>query len=87
MAKEVWAAKEVSFFSYQDVRSWHLRGMMGLIRKPSISSTVNCGHMAANQSARCTAEFVNIGRNVVVALKSGLVETGPTILVAMTLHQ
>ena len=54
--------------------------------KPSISSSVKCGHVAANRSAGCAAEFVNIGRNVVVALKSGPVETGPTILVATALH-
>ena len=47
--------------------------------------SVNCGHVAANQSARCAAEFENIGRNVAVALKSGPVETGPTVLVAMAL--
>ena len=43
--------------------------------------------MGANQSARCTAKFVNIGRNVVVALNSGPVETGPTILVATALYK
>jgi len=48
-------------------------------------SSVNCGHVAANRSAGRTAEFVNIGRNVVVASKSGPVETGPTVLVAMAL--
>jgi len=37
--------------------------------KPSISSSVNCGHVAANQSAGYAAEFVNIGRNMVVASK------------------
>ena len=31
--------------------------------------------MAANQSAGHTAQFVNVGRNVVVASKSGRVET------------
>ena len=40
----------------------------------------DCGQVAANQSARYTAEFENIGRNVVVASKSGPVETGPTVL-------
>jgi len=73
-----------------------LYGMMGLIGKnrkhrfqalqPSISSSVNCGHMAANQSARHTTKFVNIGRNMVVASKSGSFETGPTILLAKSLH-
>ena len=53
--------------------------------KPSISSSINFGYVAANWSAGRAAEFVNIGRNVVVALKSGPVETGPTILVAMAL--
>jgi len=43
--------------------------------------------MAANRSAGCAANFVNIGRNVVVALKSGPVETGPTILVATALYK
>ena len=42
--------------------------------------------MAANQSAGRAAEFVNIGRNVVVASKSGPVETGPTVLVAVALY-
>jgi len=28
--------------------------------------SVNCGHVAANWSAGCAAEFKNIGRNVVV---------------------
>jgi len=41
--------------------------------------------MAASRSAGCAAEFVNIGRYVVVASKSGPVETGPTILVATAL--
>ena len=50
-----------------------------------ISSSVNCGYVAANWSVRCTAEFMNIGRNVIVALKSGPVETGPPILVATAL--
>ena len=42
--------------------------------------------MAANQSAGHTAEFMNIGRNVVVTLKIGPVETGPTVLVATALN-
>jgi len=46
--------------------------------KTSISSSVNCGPVAANRSAGHAAEFVNIGRNVVVASKSGRVETRPT---------
>ena len=41
--------------------------------------------MAANWSAGCTAEFVNMNRNAVVALKSGPVEMGPTVLVTMAL--
>ena len=32
-----------------------------------------------------TTEFKNIGRNVVAVSKSGPVETGPTVLVAMAL--
>jgi len=40
-----------------------------------ISSSVNCGHVAAKRSAGCAAKFVNICRNVVVASKSGRVET------------
>ena len=48
--------------------------------------SVNCGHMALYRSAGCTAEFKNIGRNVVVASKSGPVETGPTIPVATALN-
>ena len=46
---------------------------------------VNCGRMAAKRSAERTAEFENIGRNVVVVSKSGPVETGPTVPVAMAL--
>jgi len=41
--------------------------------------------MAANPSAGCAAEFVNTGRNVVVASKSGPVVTGPTVPVATDL--
>ena len=41
--------------------------------------------MAASRSAGCAAEFVNIGRYVVVTSKSVPVETGPTILVATAL--
>jgi len=50
--------------------------------------SVNFGHMAANRSAGCAAEFENIGRNVVVnvVLRSGPVETGPTTLVATALN-
>ena len=43
--------------------------------------------MAANRSAGRAAEFVNVGRNVVAALKSGPVETGPTVPVATALQQ
>jgi len=64
-------------FSYQDGLSWHIRTLKTRKRcfqtiylKPSISSSVNRGHVAANQSDERAAEFVNIGRNVVVALKS-----------------
>ena len=41
--------------------------------KPSSSSSVNCGHVhvAANWSSGRTDKFVDIGRNVVVASKSG----------------
>ena len=42
--------------------------------------------MAANWSAGRAAEFVNIGRNVLVASKSGPVETGPTVPVATALN-
>ena len=42
--------------------------------------------MAANRSAGRAAEFENIGRNVVVASKRGLIETGATVLVATALH-
>ena len=42
--------------------------------------SVNCGRMAAKRSAKRTAEFKSIGRNVVVVSKSGPVETGPTVL-------
>jgi len=38
--------------------------------KPSISSSVNRGHVAANRSDGHAAEFVSISRNVVVASKS-----------------
>ena len=47
--------------------------------------SVSSGHMALYWSAGRTAEFENIGRNVVVASKSGPVETGPTIQVATAL--
>ena len=47
--------------------------------------SVNCDCVAANQPAGRTAKFENIGRNVVVVSKSGLVETRPTILVATAL--
>ena len=47
--------------------------------------SVNCGCVAVNRSAGHAVEFKNIGRNVVVS-KSGLVETGPTALVAMVMH-
>ena len=38
--------------------------------KPSISSSVNRGHVAANRSDGRAAEFVNISRNTFVASKS-----------------
>ena len=73
--------------------------MMGLIRKTrkhhvqticshqSLAlSSVNYGHVAANRFARHAAKSVNIGRNVVVASKSGLVQIGPTVLVATALY-
>jgi len=41
--------------------------------------------MAANWSAGRAAKFENVGRNEVVASKSGPVETGPTVLVATAL--
>jgi len=41
--------------------------------------------MAANQSAGRAAKFVNIGRNVVFASKSGRVESQPTRLVTTAL--
>ena len=41
--------------------------------------------MAANRSAGRTAEFVNIGINVVAASQSGRVETRPTQVVTMAL--
>jgi len=43
-------------------------------------------HVAVNWSARRSAELENIGRNVVVASRSGPVETGPTVLVATALR-
>ena len=62
-----------------------LRRLGSVAFKLSMSSSVNCGCMAANQSAGHTAEFMSIGRNVVVASKSGPVETRPTVLVATAL--
>ena len=54
--------------------------------KPSISSSVNFGYVAANRSAGHATNFVNIGRkNVVLVSKSGWVETEPIILVATAL--
>ena len=41
--------------------------------------------MALYRSAWHAAEFENIGRNVVIASKSGPVETEPTVLVATAL--
>ena len=41
--------------------------------------------MAVDRSARHAAELEIIGRNVVVASKSDLFETGPTVLVATAL--
>ena len=64
-------------FSYQGGLSWHIRTLKTRKRrfqtiylKPSISSSINRGHVAANRSDGRAAEFVNIGRNVVVASKS-----------------
>ena len=48
--------------------------------------SINYRQMAANRSAGHAAKFENIGRNVVVASKRGLIETGATVLVAMALH-
>ena len=47
--------------------------------------SVNYGHMALYRSARRSAKFKNTGRNMVVASKSGPVETRPTVLVATAL--
>ena len=81
-----------SFLGYQDGLSWHLRAwktrkccFQTICSHRSLLFSVNCGHVAANWSARHATEFKNVGRNVVVVLKSGLVETGPTILVATAL--
>jgi len=41
--------------------------------KPLISSSVNCGHMAANQSAGCAARFMNIGRKLMWLLPQKVV--------------
>ena len=49
--------------------------------------SVNCGHVALYQSAGRVVKFVNIGRNLVVASKSGPVETVPTVLVATALNK
>ena len=50
-----------------------------------VHSVIRMGSKAANRSAGRAAEFVNIGRNVVVVLKSDPVETGPTVPVATAL--
>ena len=55
-----------SFLSYQDGLSWHLCALKTRKRhyylNPSISSSVYCSHMAANRSAGCAAEVVNIDK-------------------------
>jgi len=70
-----------SFLGYQDGLSWLLRALR-IIRSLAFKLfaaidlySVNCVHVALYWSAVRAAEFVNyIGRNVVVALKSGMVE-------------
>ena len=53
----------------------------------SYSTTSSCQLWlcGCHPSAGHTAKFMNIGRNVVVASKSGPVETGPTTLVVTAL--
>ena len=53
-----------SFFSYQDVLLWHFRTLKTRKRRFQ-------GHVAANLSDGRAAEFVNIGRKVVVAAGTG----------------
>ena len=59
--------------------------MLSNYLKPLISISITCGHMAANRSRGRAAKFMNIGRDVVVASKSGLVETKPIIPMATAL--
>ena len=81
-----------SFLSYEDGLWWHLCALKTTVGSITFKLFVainlyfvNCGHVASNWSARCATKFKNIGRNVVVASKSGPVETGSTVLVAMAL--
>ena len=49
--------------------------------------SVNCGQVALYRSAGRVVEFVNVGRNLVVATKSGPVETVPIVPVATALYK
>ena len=71
--------------SHDTFMLWRLGSVAFKLFEASISNSVNCGHMAANQSAGHAADFLNIGRNVAVASKCGWVETQPTRLVTTAL--
>ena len=73
-----------SFFSYQDGLSWELGSITSKIFEAMISSSVNCDHVAANHSAECVPNSWILAE---MWLKSCLVETRPTILVAMALDR
>ena len=74
---------------YRDGLSWHLHALK--TRKPRFQTTYShqsllCQLWPHGLIPVCWIEFVNyIGRNVIVASKSGPVETVPTILVATAL--
>jgi len=73
-----------SFFSYQDGLSWHLRALK--TRKHHFQTIWSHRSLALSTVAMwlptgllgVLPNFMNIGRNVVVASKSGRVETRPT---------
>ena len=63
---------------------WRLGSITFKIFEAMISSSVNCDHVAANHSAECVPNSWMLAE---MWLKSCLVETRPTILVAMALDR
>ena len=64
---------------------WRLKSIAFKLFAAIDLHSVNCGHVALYRSARVRRSIREIGRNVVVASKSGPVETRPTGLVAASL--